>query len=405
MLKKIFSVLLLMLFFVLSTTVIWATEVSEKTVIIHLFYSETCPHCKAEEIFLDGYSKAHPEVAIKRYEITRSAQNQKLFQAIGQVLQADISGVPFTVIGNQYFTGYLDDEVTGAEIEELVAAAQNDANYQDVIGLLEQELNKPQASATPTPQPKSSKDSITIPILGKVNIKTFSLPVLTFIIALLDGFNPCAMWVLLFLISMLLGMDDRRRMWVLGLTFIGASALVYFLFLAAWLNLFLFIGFIFWVRIIIAIVAISLGAMQLRSYYKNRDGGCEVVDKKKRQKLFAQIKHITQEKTFYLAIGGIILLAFAVNLIELVCSAGLPAIYTNVLAMSHLPWWQYYAYLVFYIIIFMLDDMVIFVIAMKTLHAVGIESKYARLSKLIGGTVIFLIGILMLFKPELLMFG
>ena len=102
---------------------------------------------------------------------------------------------------------------------------------------------------------------------------------------------------------------------------------------------------------------------------------------------------------------GIILLAFAVNLVELVCSAGLPAIYTQVLSLTPMPKWQYYLYLLFYILIFMLDDLIVFVIAMVGLKAVGIESKYARMSRLVGGIVILLIGLLMLIKPELLAFG
>jgi hypothetical protein len=125
----------------------------------------------------------------------------------------------------------------------------------------------------------------------------------------------------------------------------------------------------------------------------------------KRQKIFEKIRAVIQKEQFLLALGGIILLAFAVNLVELICSAGLPAIYTQILSLSKLPTWQYYLYLILYILVFMLDDLIIFFTAMITLQAVGIQSKYTRFSHLVGGVLMFIIGILLIFKPEYLMFG
>jgi len=213
------------------------------------------------------------------------------------------------------------------------------------------------------------------------------------------------MWVLLFLISLLLGFEDRKRMWILGLTFIVASAFVYFLFMVAWLNFFLFFGFIIWVRIIVGLIALYFGYRSIKSCIDNRNGGCEVTKDEKRIRTLQKIKSITQSKNLLPALVGIILLAFAINLIEAVCSAFLPAIYTQILTMNELSTAQYYLYIFFYQIVFMLDDMVIFVIAMVTLNSVGIESKYARWTKVIGGVIMLIIGLLLLFKPELLLFG
>jgi hypothetical protein len=200
-------------------------------------------------------------------------------------------------------------------------------------------------------------------------------------------------------------MQDRKRMWILGSAFIFTSGLVYFLFLSAWLNLFLFIGLITWVRVAIGLVALGGGSYYLYDFVKNKSGGCEVIGDERRQQVFERLKGITQRKEFLLALGGIVILAFAVNLIELVCSAGLPAVYTQVLTLSKLTTWQYFLYLLLYIFVFMLDDLFIFVTAMITLQATGIQSKYSRFSRLIGGILMIIIGILLLFKPELLMFG
>ena len=194
-------------------------------------------------------------------------------------------------------------------------------------------------------------------------------------------------------------------MWILGSTFIIVSALAYFLFLAAWLNLFLFLGFIRVIRVVIGLVAIGSGGYHLKSYWQNRDGSCEVVDDEKRAKIIDRLRKITEQKFFWLAVLGIVGLAFAVNLIELVCSAGLPAIYTQILALAKLSTPGYYLYLLLYIFIFTLDDLLVFIIAMTTLQAVGISSKYTRWSNLIGGIIIFILGILLIFKPGWVMFG
>jgi len=379
---------------------------------IDFFWANGCPHCAHEKEFLDQLQAKYPQLEINSYDVTANQENVKLFQQKGKELSADISGVPFTVIGSKYVIGFGTAQTTGKEIESLILQE---------LKLTPKQLETPQtaspaaatnqnpdAKASPPQQEdktiQSELGSIHIPLIGELDVKQVSLPVLTFLIALIDGFNPCAMWTLLFLISLLLGMKDRKRMWILGTAFIVSSAFVYFLFLSAWLNLFLFLGLVVWVRVVIALVALTAGTLYLKEYIENKTG-CKVMGNTKRQKVFEKLRTITSKRNFLVALGGIILLAFAVNLVELICSAGLPAIYTKVLSMYQLPTWQYYLYLIFYIIVFMLDDLFIFITAMITLQAVGIQSKYSRASHLVGGILMLLIGLLLLFRPDILMFG
>jgi len=247
-------------------------------------------------------------------------------------------------------------------------------------------------------------DTLNLPFIGEFKTASVSLPILTVIIAALDGFNPCAMWVLLFLISLLLNMKDRKRMWILGSAFIITSAFVYFLFMVAWLNLLIFIGFLKWVRILIGLVALASAFYNLKKWYDNRPG-CPAAKNEKRRKVFEKIRNIVGRKQFWLALLGIVLLAFAVNLVEVLCSAGLPVVYTQILTLNDIPTSQYYLYLLLYIFIFLIDDLIIFIIAMVTLKAVGLTSKYTRASALIGGILMLIIGLLMIFRPEWLMFG
>jgi len=395
MMKKIIQSLCIVVFILF-----FAHPVSAADVTLHFFWSHGCPHCAKEKVFLSSLKKTYPELTVKEYEITGDIGNIQLMEKIGKELHTDVSGVPFTVIGKEQFIGYLNNETTGKRIEEAVIGAIENG-CEDVVSGLEGQ-NTTQQSIQ---QKNTIPETITLPLFGQLQIRNFSLPFLTFLVALLDGFNPCAMWTLLFLISLLLGMKDRKRMWILGTAFIVSSALVYFLFLSAWLNLFLFLGVIVWIRILIALVAMVAGGYNIRDYFINTQGGCAVMGDEKRRKIFEQMRNITQKRQFLLALGGIMLLAIAVNIVELICSAGLPAIYTKILSLSNLPTWQYYLYLLFYTFIFMLDDLIIFFTAMITLQAVGIQSKYSRYSHLIGGALMLGIGILLLFKPEWLMFG
>jgi len=178
--------------------------------------------------------------------------------------------------------------------------------------------------------------------------------------------------------------------------------------MAAWLHFLLFIGMIFWIRLIIGAAGIGVGGKNLLDYWKNRkaDGVvCEVSGNKKTQTTFEKIKDIVHRQSLWWSILGILLLGFSVNLVELACSAGFPAIYTQVLALNGLPMWQKYLYMFGYIFFYMLDDLIVFIIAAVTLKSRVVGSKFAKYSNLIGGALILILGILLIFKPEWLMFG
>lgn len=382
---------------------------AQSSVTMHLFYGEGCPHCAKEQEFLKKLKETYPQIDLKEYEIYYNKENSALLKEVSTSLQTSVGGVPFLVVGNEFFVGF--SQTRTQEIESAVQACIAHPCEDSVEKILadSQKDTTPIPSSIPEDDKEINKESqntyIFLPIFGDVKTASLSLPVLTLVLAFLDGFNPCAMWTLLFLISLLLGMKDRKRMWILGIAFIASSAAVYFLFLSAWLNFFLFLGFVSGIRIVIGIVALGAAFYYLRDFWINRSGGCNVMGNEKRQNIFHQLREITQKRQLFLALGGIILLAIAVNMVELVCSAGLPAIYTQVLSLSNLSRLQYYLYLLLYVFIFMLDDLFVFFTAMLTLQAVGVQSKYARYSHFIGGILMFIIGLLLLFKPEWLMFG
>ncbi len=370
---------------------------------IYFFWGQGCPHCAKEKTFLAKYIDENHQVKLYDYEVYYNQNNQESLQALGKSLGFSIQGVPVTIIGDQPLVGF-SETITPAEIERRIDACLQlgcPDKTSEILGIAK---TAPIAISNSDTLAVES-DKIKLPWLGEIETKNFSLPVLTIILGALDGFNPCAMWVLLFLISLLLGMKDKKRMWILGSAFIIASAMVYFLFMAAWLNLIIFLGFIVWVRVLIGILALVGGGYNLKEYFTNPTGACKVTGTEKRQKIFSRLQEITKSNSFYLALGGIVLLAVAVNLVELICSAGLPTVYTQILALNSLTSWQYYLYILLYIFVFMLDDMLVFFIAMATLQVTGLTTKYSRYSHLIGGVLMLIIGILLIFKPEVLMFG
>ncbi len=424
MLKKILFFIFVISLLVIPGRSVFAQEKNDD-VNIYFFWGDGCPHCANEKIYLEYLTNKYPFVTLYDYEVYNNGENKELLKEIGSAMDVNIAGVPFTVIGEKYFIGWSDNTDLKLSMEETIKCVQEDRcadvidkiagvadpvkndlilSYEDYTESQNEEQSEQLAEYELEPV-SLIPEKIKVPIIGEINIKNLSLPIITIIFGALDGFNPCAMWVLLFLISMLMGMENKKRMWILGSVFLVASASVYYIFMAAWLNLLLFIGFIFWIRAGIGIVALLGGGFNLKEYFKNPEGACKVTGTEKRQKVFQRLKEITQQKSFWLALGGIIILAFAVNLVELICSAGLPAVYTQILAMSNLSTWQYYAYIGLYILVFLLDDLIVFFVAMTTLHITGATTKYSRFSHLIGGILMIIIGLLLIFKPGWLMFG
>ncbi len=405
---KAFIKKIVYIFIFTSIFCVGLAEASTNNINAYFFYGDGCPHCAKEREFLFGaLTNEYQGLKVYEYEIYNSRDNITLLQQVLKKLGANTDGVPFFVIGDKYFVGYAEG-LTSKMISQRVAecsASECPDSVAPILGFVEKDIAPIIIEDVTNVEPVTEEKNIELPFLGEINITDFSLPLLTVIIGALDGFNPCAMWVLLFLISLLLGVKDRKRMWLLGFVFIVASASVYFLFMSAWLNLVLFLGFVSWIKILIGLLALLGGIYSIKEFIFDKTSGCKVCGNEKRQRIFERMKLAVQQNSLWLAIGGIIFLAFAVNLVELICSAGLPAIYTQVLAMNNLASWQYYFYILVYILFFMLDDLFVFFVAMITLEMTGITTKYARLSRLIGGLIMLIIGLLLVFKPEWLMFG
>ena len=268
---------------------------------------------------------------------------------------------PTTVIGNSIIQGF-GDSTENKLIRAIEFYEEND--YEDVVSKIKDGFYKDDKEIKEQVKEDKFKESeektddemtFSLPLIGKVNMKNVSLTTSAIVIGLVDGFNPCAMWILLFLISILIGMKDRKRMWTLGLTFLLTSALVYMLIMLSWINIAVKITTIVWIRNIIALVAIIGGLLNLRSFIKSNDSGCDVVDKNKRKTIFNKIKKFTHEKSFFLALVGVMGLAISVNLVELACSAGLPIVFSELLALNNVSNFMKFMYTLIYIFFFLIS--------------------------------------------------
>ena len=422
--KKILKFLIVFAVFLLLPV---SAKADEKVINIHLFYGNGCPHCAAEEEFLSDYLKDRTDVKLYKYEIWYDSHNQELLSKVQKEMgTTNKNGVPFTVIGKKTIVGYADG-VTDEQIKDAINYYLNN-DYRDYAGEITGKVKKTEVKEDITKDESKTEDkkenkmekaddtkdsdqtdeNVTVPVLGKINAKKVSLPILAVVLGFVDGFNPCAMWILIFLITMLFNMKDRKKMWILGLTFILTSGIVYLMFMLAWLNLATFISKIAFIRLLIAVIALVVGLINVYKYIdslKKKDEGCDVVDKKDRKKIMEKIISITHEKKFIIALLGIIVLAASVNIIELMCSIGIPLLFTQILAMNNLSTFSYMIYMFIYIFFFLIDDIVIFVISMVTLKVTGLSTKYTKYSHLIGGIIMLIIGLLLIIKPELLMFN
>jgi len=422
--KKILKFLIVFAVFLLLPV---SAKADEKVINIHLFYGNGCPHCAAEEEFLSDYLKDRTDVKLYKYEIWYDSHNQELLSKVQKEMgTTNKNGVPFTVIGKKTIVGYADG-VTDEQIKDAINYYLNN-DYRDYAGEITGKVKKTEVKedtikdesktedkkenkiekADDTKDSDQTDENVTVPVLGKINAKKVSLPILAVVLGFVDGFNPCAMWILIFLITMLFNMKDRKKMWILGLTFILTSGIVYLMFMLAWLNLATFISKIAFIRLLIAVIALVVGLINVYKYIdslKKKDEGCDVVDKKDRKKIMEKIISITHEKKFIIALLGIMVLAASVNIIELMCSIGIPLLFTQILAMNNLSTFSYMIYMFIYIFFFLIDDIVIFVISMVTLKVTGLSTKYTKYSHLIGGIIMLIIGLLLIIKPELLMFN
>jgi hypothetical protein len=342
---------------------------------INFFYLPGCSHCEEQRPFNEKLANTY-HIQIAEHDATTPAGTALLHQMLEERGIEEEPEFPITIFGNQVFGGWESEETTGKAIEEA--------------------LKKCLAGKCPPPTSEEPRHKIKLPLIGEIVLSDYSLPAVAIILCLVYGFNPCAMWVLVYLISIVATLRDRKRIWLICGSFVLASGILYFLFMTVWLNAFLLIGYVKAVTIVVALVALGGGTLQVREVVKTKGAiVCEVTDEESRKKTMTKVQKIVSSPLTWGILAGIIALAFTVNAVEFVCSAAIPAVFTQVLSLSNLSTFQYYGYILLYDVFFMLDDTIVFGTAAFALTS-RLGDRYAKYSRPVGATILIILGVLLL---------
>jgi thiol-disulfide isomerase/thioredoxin len=346
-------------------------EAQEITVLF--FWGDGCPHCAEEKVFLDDLKKGYPNLVIEDLEVWKNRENARAFKRAMERLGAGQVVVPVTVIANRIFYGF-DEQQAGA-----IEAAVRDMS-----------------KASPVEEPSKT----VLPLIGEIDPADFSLPVLTLIIAGLDSFNPCALYVLMFLLSMLIYARSRARMLIVGGTYLFFSGSVYFLFMAAWLNLFMLMGRVHVVTTVAGLVALVIGIINVKDFFAFKRGVSLTLADEHSDKLIGKMRGLLKANSLPAMLLGTSVLAILANAYELLCTAGFPMVYTRVLTLRGLGTGTYYLYLVFYNVIYVVPLAIVVMIFTLSLGSRKLTEFQGRSLKLVSGFMMVCLSFVLLAGRE-----
>ncbi|MDA8241862.1 MAG: thioredoxin family protein [Nitrospiraceae bacterium] len=419
-------------------------------VVVYLFWSEGCPHCRDEKAFLDAMAKRYPQLDVNYLEVKKNPANAKLFSDMAEAYGVKLTGVPATFIGDaEPIVGYRGDGTTGRDIEERIQGCIRDgcpdpherldrpggqlllpqpdltgpAGGEQGVCLQDEEcpeeapakstaspVPKPQAAGKTAVAPRTSvtgpvekKESVVeLPLLGKVDTSKESLLYQTVAIAGLDGFNPCAFFVLFALLGLLLHVHSRKRLLLVGGIFVFFSGFIYFIFMAAWLNIFLLTGRIAAVTVAAGAVALVIAVINIKDFFFFKKGVSLVIPESAKPKLFDRMRKLMKATSLLSVITGTVVLAVAANAYELFCTAGFPMVYARILTLHNLSKFEYYLYLVLYNVVYVMPLAMIVLFFAATLGAKKLTAQQGQVLKLISGMMMLCLGGVLLARPELL---
>jgi thiol-disulfide isomerase/thioredoxin len=359
------------------------------SVILHYFYSPTCPHCQQAAPFIAAMDEELDWLELRKYSIKDNRENARLYFDTAQALGVEALSVPGFIFCREVRIGYDTAETTGADLRRALESCR------------EARLSGSPAG-TPDAAPATTGSAVRLPLVGTVDPASLSLPILTLVLAGVDAFNPCAFFVLLFLLSLMVHAKSRGRMLAVGGTFVLFSGLVYFVFMAAWLNVFLLAGELRIVTLLAGLVALTIGAINVKDFFWFKQGVSLSIPDAAKPGLFKRMREVVAAGNTGPMLASTVLLAIVANTYELLCTAGFPMVYTRALTLADLATWQYYAYLAAYNVIYVIPLLAIVIVFAWTLGARKLTESEGRVLKLVSGFMMLAFGVLLLAAPQLL---
>lgn len=364
-----------------------------------------CPHCADAEVFLDELAARRPGLEVAWHDVTAAPEALAELERVSAAHGVTTPGVPSFLVGDELVVGYSTADTTGAALEALLEAEGTWGAPGGAAPAGTAPGGSP-ADATCAPEaPCAPVAPVILPGVGAVDVDRLGLPAFTVLIGLLDGLNPCATWVLLFLLSVLVRVRDRARVVAVAGTFVVVSGLVYFAFMSAWLSVFAVLGVARWVQVALGVLAVVIGGVNLRDAVAGEGAYTLSIPERFKPLIMDRSRSVSRAASLGAAVVGAAGLAVLVNLVELLCTAGLPAVYTAVLARHELSPAARLGYLALYDVAYMLDDAALVAVAVVTLSRTRLQERGGRALKLVAGALMAALGGVLLLRPEWLAFG
>lgn len=365
------------------------TATGEPRIHLYFFWTRTCPHCRQARPFIETLPAAYPWLELHSYDITQDMAGALHYARMATAIGETARSVPALLFCGRMMTGFDRPETTGQQLRQ-----QLEACYQHFTqpAATEPEPALPVVSLAAPP--------LELPWIGALDLNALSLPMLTVALASLDAFNPCAFFVLLFLLSLLVHARNRRRMLLIGGVFVFCSGLIYFVFMAAWLNLFLLVGELRIMTLLAGGLALLMGGLNIKDYLWFQRGPSLSIASEAKPPLFKRMRQLIGAERLPTLLAGTVALAIVANSYELLCTAGFPMIYTRTLTLHSLSTSGYYFYLAFYNFIYVLPLLLIVLAFVRTLGSRKLQEREGRLLKLLSGAMMAGFGFMLLFYPE-----
>ncbi len=421
----------------------------EANVKLYFFWSETCPHCRVAHPIVEALPDDYPWLTLHSHEISKSQENALLYEQMAAAAGEQAMYVPAFIFCGAMITGWDAEETTGAALTDgleqcknwaqenadvlraaggapLRSAADADqvAGDGDTAAQSDSAVGEPAEAAEegPTAAEREAGDdeaaaltvpvavdtaldaapAVALPLLGELDVQAMSLPALTLVIAGLDAFNPCAFFVLMFLLSLMVYARDRKRMLLIGVTFVFFSGLIYFVFMAAWLNLFLFIGELRTITMIAGLIAIGIALINIKDFFWFKQGVSLSIPDRAKPGLYQRSRNLLKATSLSAILVGTAVLAIAANSYELLCTSGFPMVYTRMLTLHDLPTGAFYSYLALYNLIYIIPLLAIVVLFTVRFGSHKLTEQEGRSLKLVSGLMMLALGTLLVVAPDAL---
>lgn len=371
-----------------------AAQSGDRLNVVHLYFfnGDGCPHCAEEKIFLNEMKEEYgDQLEIHSYEVWYNPENGALLETFAKAFEFEPTGIPVTFIGGQYWTGF------GANNREAIQAAIKDGVENGVI-----DANQIVTGETPmiATIDGSAAGGVKLPFIGRVDLSGKSIWLSTILIGIVDGVNPCSLWVLTMLLAMIVRTANRRKTLIIGLVFLTVTSIIYALFIGGVFSILSYMSYMKWIQAAVAVITLIMGLINFKDYFFFKEGLTLSIDEKHKPGIYERIRNVmNHSENLWAMIGATILLGVGVSLVEFSCTAAFPVVWSNLVVNANVSALTFVILLILYMVLYQVDEMIIFGIAVFTMRSNRLQEKHGQVLKLFSGTLMIVLSFVMLVNP------